>query len=102
MAEEKLESGASAQVTTEKKSLLQSALEATKQTEPSHAEELLKTFAQEVMKGQVKFEKKCQAFHRQHRQGHRRLIYQAFGCGHAPQRLPETGRLVARPEVLDR
>ncbi len=58
MAEQKQESGAGGQVTTEKKgSLLESAIKATKQTERSHAEELLKTFAQEVMKGQVKFEK---------------------------------------------
>ncbi len=53
MAEQKQESGAGGQVTTEKKgSLLESAIKATKQTERSHAEELLKTFAQEVMKGQ--------------------------------------------------
>ncbi len=58
MAEQEKESGASAQVTTEKKgSLLEAAIKATKQTERSHAEELLKTFAQESDEGQVKFEK---------------------------------------------
>ena len=52
MAETEKQSGASSETTTESKvGFLEAAIKATKQTERSHAEALLRTFAEQALKG---------------------------------------------------
>ena len=58
MAETEKQSGASSETTTESKvGFLEAAIKATKQTERSHAEALLRTFAEQALKGTVAFDK---------------------------------------------
>ncbi len=57
MAAEKQQSSASAEVATTEGSLLESAIAATKQTERSRAEELLRNFTEQALQGAVVFNK---------------------------------------------
>jgi type VI secretion system protein ImpC len=58
MAESNPESSASSQTTTETKTnFLEAAIKATKQTERSHAEALLRTFTEQALQGTVTFDK---------------------------------------------
>ncbi len=57
MAAEKQASAAGAEVTTSEGSLLESAIAATRQTERSRAEELLRTFTEQALQGSVTFNK---------------------------------------------
>ncbi len=58
MAETEKQSSAASETTTESKAgFLEAAIKATKQTERSHAEALLRTFAEQALKGTVAFDK---------------------------------------------
>ncbi len=57
MSEQQQSEGAAQVTTTEKVSLLDKAIKATKQTEPKQAKELLEVLVKEAMSGQVKFDR---------------------------------------------